>query len=255
MKLLKENKLIVAAAYTVYCLVICVLFGSFALLTSFFQPIGYLLMAAIPFTAIWLLLKRMSLNEALVRNTWFVIGALFAAPLMVGLIAFLFSNGSELGGLVYFSSFLIMPILPVVLLVVWLVFEELKSKVILRNDALPKEQPLKFQLPAENGKSEAYQLNRIIAFEANDNYVNLYMLSEKEEVVKVMHRMSMRFAQGVLNDLNADFFRVHKSYIINPAYLDTIEGKAQAYKLNMRHLPNPISVSRSFDIDQLKRSN
>lgn len=249
--------MLMSAIYATYCVIMCLLFTPFSLLSSFYIPIGYVLMIIIPFASLWMVLRSISTVDSKIKNTWILVLTFFASPLCVGVLSLLIGNGSELGVIIFLSSFLVMPILPVILFVIWTVFEDLKSKVIVASDQNSHEEigsTKKFPFPSDGGGFSEMELTRIIAFEANDNYVNIYFLNERDELMKIMQRMSMRRAEGMLSELNAGFFRVHKSYIVNPLYLKEIKGRAQAYKLEMYHLVDQISVSRSFNVDLLKKS-
>lgn len=92
----------------------------------------------------------------------------------------------------------------------------------------------------------------IIAFEANDNYVNIYHLLPEGDVAKVMHRISLKKITDLLTQIDVEFFRVHKSYLINPDFIQKVKGKSQAYRIEMSHLPMEVPVSRTFDISLIK---
>ena len=112
--------------------------------------------------------------------------------------------------------------------------------------------PLVFKL--ENEKNKVLievELNNIICFEANDNYVNIYYLLN-DEPKKSIQRISLRKVEEQLTNLQSEFSRVHKSYLINPNCVKKIGGKAQAYRITLQGLEFEIPVSRNFDISLLK---
>lgn len=108
-----------------------------------------------------------------------------------------------------------------------------------------------FQLENDAGKILLkIETARIIGFEANDNYVIAYHLSYENTLQKSMERASLKKVEEIIGD-HPDFFRVHKSHIINKKYVQSVGGKAQAYKINMQSMKASIPVSRSFDIAQI----
>ncbi|MCR9172076.1 MAG: tetratricopeptide repeat protein [bacterium] len=94
------------------------------------------------------------------------------------------------------------------------------------------------------------EADRVISFEANDNYVITYYLSNDNTLQKSMERTSLKKIEALIEG-NSNFYRVHKSYVINKKHLLSVGGKSQAYKINMQFLKEPIPVSRSFDINQI----
>ncbi|GAB5419319.1 MAG: hypothetical protein Crog4KO_27480 [Crocinitomicaceae bacterium] len=109
----------------------------------------------------------------------------------------------------------------------------------------------KFVLKSETGKTLLnVSTDKIVGFEANDNYVITYYLSNTDELKKSMERASLKKVEELL-DSHPNFFRVHKSHIINKKYVQSIEGKSQAYKIRLQLLEATIPVSRSFDIKRI----
>jgi DNA-binding LytR/AlgR family response regulator len=77
---------------------------------------------------------------------------------------------------------------------------------------------------------------------------------DKQNIVKrSMERVSLKRIEELLALENVAFFRVHKSYLINPDFLEEIKGKAQAYKLKLREFDTLVPVSRSYDISSLEK--
>lgn len=91
----------------------------------------------------------------------------------------------------------------------------------------------------------------ILFFEANDNYVCIYYLSSEDSLKKHMERLSLKIIETLIDEYSKPFYRVHKSYIINPEFLAEIKGRSQAYRLKLDKVEKLIPVSRNFDIDQL----
>lgn len=113
-----------------------------------------------------------------------------------------------------------------------------------------KEPP--FELKNDSGKVLLNTtMNKIICFEANDNYVITHYLNKDNELQKSMERASLKKIEELLGKDNSSFYRVHKSHIVNKNHVRLVEGKSQAYKIRMDYLDTTVPVSRSFDITQL----
>ncbi len=110
-----------------------------------------------------------------------------------------------------------------------------------------------FELINESGKLViSIPGNKIICFEANDNYVITYFLDQNNELKKSMDRASLKMIENQVLASKLSFIRVHKSFLINPMYVERILGRSQSYKLKLHFIQEPVSVSRSFDISQIK---
>lgn len=94
-------------------------------------------------------------------------------------------------------------------------------------------------------------LDSIICFEANDNYVTIHYLSADEKPTRRLERLSMRKVEELLQESEELFLRVHKSYLINKKYVEEITGKSQAYRIRLKHLEEPVPVSRTVKIREM----
>lgn len=86
----------------------------------------------------------------------------------------------------------------------------------------------------------------LILIEAADNYCKLYFVPSGTRTSKLV-RMPMKEAERVVHQV-AGFYRCHRSYIVNAAYVEKVLGVSQSYRLKVRHLSEEVPVSRSFDI-------
>ena len=129
------------------------------------------------------------------------------------------------------------------------------SKVSVKTDNVSSEIEDKiFHLENDNGKLLIeVKIKNIICFEANDNYVITYFLDKNEQLKKSMERISLKKIEDILIKEEVFFKRVHKSFLINHAYISEVKGKAQAYKIEMLHYENLVPVSRSYDVNQLTK--
>jgi len=127
-----------------------------------------------------------------------------------------------------------------------------KKKILGSEVAAPTETNAKFKLKNDKGRVLVdIELKNILCFEANDNYVNIYHLLEDGSIKKSMQRISLKKVEEILNELDVIFKRVHKSYLINPAQIDKIGGKAQAYRVTLKQFDKEIPVSRNFNISDI----
>jgi len=176
----------------------------------------------------------------------FLIGATFSS-----LTPWVLYRPEAASFLLYLSSFVIVALLPMSIATLWLIFDELKNKISISGEI--KEEVQQIKLISDKGKILA-ELNpkKVICFEANDNYVVVYFLNDKNELVKLMERISLKRINTIADELNISFERVHKSYLINPAFIRKVAGKSQAHRIHMEHLEEPIPVSRNFDIREIQ---
>lgn len=93
-------------------------------------------------------------------------------------------------------------------------------------------------------------LSDLILVEAADNYCKFYFLFEGRKKIRTL-RMKLKSVEEALEG-NADFFRVHRSFIVNRQMVEEVQGPSQAHKLRMQHHEELVPVSRSFDIQTFK---
>lgn len=133
-------------------------------------------------------------------------------------------------------------------------FSELSSVSLRDNTNAEMEGEKVFHLENANGKLLLeVSIQKIICFEANDNYVVTYFIKKDDEIGKSMERISLKKIEEMLKVEDVIFNRVHKSYLVNPIYVDEIKGRAQAYKLKLKHFNPLVPVSRSYNIQELNR--
>jgi LytTr DNA-binding domain len=90
----------------------------------------------------------------------------------------------------------------------------------------------------------------LILLEAADNYIKFYYLKDQQRKTKIL-RMQMKVAEASLAS-TPGFHRCHRSYLVNGQMVEAIHGTAQNYRLQVRHIEEPVPVSRSFDITTLR---
>lgn len=101
------------------------------------------------------------------------------------------------------------------------------------------------QLTAEQG-SEGLQLNpeQLLYIAAADNYIKVYHL-EKGIVKQTMLRCSLKRAATGLEEY-PQFFRCHRTFLVNLDHVTEVSGNAQGYKLQLAHTGDWVPVSRSL---------
>lgn len=153
--------------------------------------------------------------------------------------------------LLYLSSFVISALLPIVVCVLWFIFDDLQSKITVTSSASAEEKLPVLKLVNDKGKVLfKVDLHKVLCFEANDNYVVTYYVDEKNGLSKTMERVSLKHINEIVEGMQVDFARVHKSYLVNPKFVRQVEGKSQAYRLRLEYLEKAIPVSRNFDVGQ-----
>jgi hypothetical protein len=96
----------------------------------------------------------------------------------------------------------------------------------------------------ENGKP-ACQLkaDAIQYIRSEGNYFEVYHLNEDSQLKKQLVRNTLRAAEDLLD--GAQFWRVHRSYLVNLRQVETVSGNARDLELEMKNTGLRIPVSRS----------
>lgn len=174
--------------------------------------------------------------------------------LIVGLLILMLFGKSFENSLVFTSTYVILPIPVIAIRVLDFLLNDFKSKVKFetnRDDNLDED--IKLKITNEAGKVLLnISFSKVICFEANDNYVITYYLSNDGDLKRSMERISLKKIEDLIKGFEDSFYRVHKSYIVNSNFVEKITGRSQAYKLKISYLEELVPVSRSFDIELIK---
>lgn len=206
-----------------------------------------------------LIINKMIVTENVKRNVTFFS---YISTAFISAIIFWSSITSENNFLpLFLSAFVIPALLPSITFFLLYIFKENESKepqpqivyVEQTKEEIKEEQIIRFVLENESGKKLLdIAINRIICFEANDNYVVTYYLDKEDKVKKSMERISLKKIEEMLDGLGVkSFSRVHKSYLVHQLFIDEIKGKAQAQKIKLHHLEILVPVSRMFNLNTL----
>lgn len=196
--------------------------------------------------------------EGVVKSISFITSSFLAS-----LSCFWILKGDSTVLLIIISAFVIPALLPSITFFLLHIFKENESKepqpqviyIEQTKEEIKQEEPIiRFVLENESGKKLLdVAINRIICFEANDNYVVTYYLDKEDKVKKSMERISLKKIEEMLDGLGVkSFSRVHKSYLIHQLFIDEIKGKAQAQKIKLHHLEILVPVSRTFNLNTLE---
>lgn len=261
---LTKYKLLLSLIFGLYQSLICLFFGTHIFVHSSVNVVVYLSVVFVYTSVIqYVLLSILSRNKrptssgSILFSISFLTSALFGGTISY----FTFTNDFQ-NYLIYVASFLISAILPTASFLLNFIYEDAAirlsdpKKVSLKQspEQINDESEKLFHLENENGKLLLeVPISRIICFEANDNYVITYYLDKQNSPKRSMERISLKKIEELLLLENVNFFRVHKSYLINPEYLEEIKGKAQAYKVKLREFDTLVPISRSYDITLLEK--
>lgn len=247
---LLTRHILISGAFGIYCILICLLLDTFGFLSTLPEIWTYFVFTLIV-SSTQLLISHLSLKikkmavATSISALSFVISPQFGALFLIAI-----TKGTTFPTM-YFSGILAVSLLPLCLFLLWKFFIETQPST--QTPPTPKTiSTIELELSTGKGKLPfKVPIDHIAYLEANDNYVVVHYF-ENNEAKTSMHRCSLKSVESQLNQLSSLFLRVHKSFIINPSYVDRIEGKAQAYRLITKQTNASIPVSRNYDISALK---
>jgi hypothetical protein len=101
----------------------------------------------------------------------------------------------------------------------------------------------KVHIRGENKDDKLHIAERQFLYAVSDqNYVTIYY-KKGDQVVKKQMRSSLQAIEDQLDSA----VRIHRSYLINPTHLISMEGNARKRTANLDYIGNAIPVSASFD--------
>lgn len=250
-----KHILLIALAFAVYSVIVLMIFNPFKLITSSSFSVSLSVSAGLVFI-IFILLNLFSkvFDNHLYKKSVFI-SSFVVTPILVASISFLLLSETKEHFVIYLSSFIVFSLLPFSIGLLYIIFDDLKHKIIISTEVIEKDvnNPL-LKLTNDKGKTLfKANLSNIICFEANDNYVVTYYVNSAGEFDKSMERISLKKIEEILKQLNANFARIHKSYIVNPSKVVQVRGKAQSHKLKLDQLTTLIPVSRNFDVSVFQK--
>lgn len=108
----------------------------------------------------------------------------------------------------------------------------------------PKSKPAVVCIPTEN-KEEDFEIQAedLLYIQTSDNYLEIFYL-ENNLISKKLIRNTLKSVSEVLEDDFPQFFRCHKSYLVNLHQVKHISGNAQGYRLHLFYGNELLPVSR-----------
>lgn len=95
------------------------------------------------------------------------------------------------------------------------------------------------------GEELSFSPSDLLYLEASDNYVRVFF-EKNEALEKVLLRSSLKKMEGQLSE-HPQFFRCHRTYLVNLDRVEEVSGNAQGYKLHLAGTESLVPVSRSLN--------
>lgn len=97
-----------------------------------------------------------------------------------------------------------------------------------------------------NNKNERLEIkpNDLLLLTASNNYIEIYFL-ENGKLQKRLFRNTLKSVQESLTSY-PEFFRTHKTHLVNLKKVVKVTGNAQGLKLHLAELTEPVPVSRNL---------
>ena len=170
-------------------------------------------------------------------------------PTISSVCSIMFSTTDYRSTMYVTTSTLVATIPLVAIVLLWIIYDDIKNKVKISSDESQLETRPIFKLTNEKGKTLIeVNLDLVLCFEASDNYAVVYYLDQSNQVQKSLQRISLKKVEEDLELLPVQFKRIHKSYLINSSMIEKVAGKAQAYRVQLKHFDKELPVSRNFKI-------
>lgn len=99
-------------------------------------------------------------------------------------------------------------------------------------------------LIAENGKDEfTFAVKSIVFIRSADNYAEIFFIDDHAKLTCQLIRITLKKCEEELQTYH-QFFRCHKSFLVNLQKVSKVTGNAQGYKLHVENAEELIPVSR-----------
>ncbi|WP_296701393.1 LytTR family DNA-binding domain-containing protein [Algoriphagus sp.] len=106
-------------------------------------------------------------------------------------------------------------------------------------------------IPSDNQNDiNSYSLENILYLESEDNYVAIHFIN-KDILSKALIRSSLKKIDDL--KLHPALIRCHRSFMINLVHLAQYDGNKQQGLITLKHIIEPIPVSKSYASDLLLR--
>lgn len=102
----------------------------------------------------------------------------------------------------------------------------------------------KITFTAENGKDIfEFNVNAIQFIRSADNYIEVFYSENNHKISNQLIRSTLKKCEMILEHYD-QFFKCHKSYLVNLQKVKKVSGNAQGYKLHLENVDELIPVSR-----------
>lgn len=186
------------------------------------------------------------------EHNWKTYFLFLITPIFLGIINLLFFQPTAKKGFVFMTSFVLVGIVLSISTIIVSIYKKKGIRDVKTVSTESIEQEFVVLKNSKGKKVFGSIAKNIILFEANDNYVKIYHLNSSQSLNKSLVRTSLKKISDITDALNQNFYRVHKSYIINLNSVSAIEGSSQSKKIKLEHLDFDVPVSRSFDINSIE---
>jgi len=124
--------------------------------------------------------------------------------------------------------------------------ERIREEIPYRRKATEEEdQDGLIKLQAQHQKNDfTCRRGELLFLAARENYIIIHFL-DQGALNKEMIRSTMKKATGELQ-MYPEFFRCHKSYLVNLTKVESVSGNAQGLKLHLERVEEIIPVSRNL---------
>lgn len=259
----KASSVLLPGIVTLIILLLLAPFGFDKLDITYRLQISFAIATIASFSALVGVLILKKINPT-VETQWTVgkeIGLILAIVVIIAWLIFLFFQAFNLTQLepgalfrAVFLKTLAISVLPIIILVLFEQYQHQKRQVDAAqklNEALSSlsQESTLMQLFGENGNVELQlKSSELFYMKAEGNYVEVHYFDRTLQKRLIRNRLK-KLADSLPKD---QFFHCHKSYVVNPACIVSVEGNARNFMLKIRNAEQLIPVSRSKS-DKLKQ--
>lgn len=150
----------------------------------------------------------------------------------------------------FISNFSALSIIPLTAIFFYGKMKQIQKHTETAEDYQPESNRI-ISIPSDNQNDlNSFSLDSILYLESEDNYVAIHYI-HKELLSKKLVRTSLKKIDDM--KLHPALIRSHRSYIVNLIHLAKYDGNKQKGLVSLRHVSQPIPVSKSFASDLLLR--
>jgi hypothetical protein len=170
--------------------------------------------------------------------------ALIPLVYFIALIVIFYGEG-------YFDLLLMALAASIVPVFISIIFSQSPSTLLTLKEIVPDEMRVDMIRISGSNQNEEFELeaNKLIAFEANDNYVNISFLDEENKHQKKVFRTTLKAISQQLAE-QTNFLKIHRSVIINTELIEDLLGTAQSRKVKMKYGDLTFPVSRNIRVEK-----